>query len=334
MSTELKNTVLTTLRPFEISDDRRSSFMYFFTVATLILSAATSSLVYSINPWLSSLFWLPSGILLCRFFVMQHDCGHNSFFRSVKTNQLAGTVLGFFTMIPGILWKHIHNVHHGTLGNLDKRKINPELWTLTVREYQDAPVIKKVAYRLMRSTFMRLVVTPALWMVGPRIPLPHLGYKILISTILHNVIYGVIFYYLAIYNLLWAAVVVYLIPIYLFNFMASIMFYLQHQYEDTVWEDEKNWDYFTASINGSSYVKVGRFMRWLTGNVGCHHVHHLNTRIPSYELAIATEKIESLMYVEPIYLKDLFHHLNCALWDEQQKKLISFKSYHKKYQDR
>lgn len=314
--------VISTLRKFEISDDRRSFEIYFFTLFALLLSVASGAFVYALNPWFSLLLLAPSGFLLCRFFVIQHDCGHNSFFTHRKTNQWAGALLGFFTMIPSALWNHIHNVHHGKVGNLDERKRNPELWTMTVKEYQASSRGKQIVYRIFRSIGMRLFVTPLIWILAPRIPLMHLGRKIFTSIVVHDLIYGVILYFIFINDLFLAFALVYLLPLYFFNFVASIFFYLQHQYEDTIWEQEDDWDLYRASIEGSSHLIVGKFMAWVSGNVGCHHIHHLNTRIPSYKLDKATEKANQYLEVEPIYMKELFRHLRCALWDEEARKLI------------
>ena len=326
---ETRNVVISTLREYEVRDDLRSWRMFSFTVLCHLFLVFASAYCYTIHPWLSTLFWVPIAFFLCRFFVIEHDCGHFSFFTKRSHNSFAGTILGFFTMIPSTLWNHIHNVHHGLVGNLSERRTNPELWTMTVKEYQRSSVFKKLAYRFMRSYFMRLLVTPALWILAPRIPMPHLGWKILTSVIVHNIIYGFILYFIIVNSYFLAFAMVYLVPLYMFNFLASVLFYVQHQYEDTSWEDKEEWDLYKASIEGSSYLKTGKLMGWVSGNVGCHHVHHLNTKIPSYNLPNATDDVNRHLDIVPIYLKELFHHLDCVLWDEESRKLISFKAYRK-----
>lgn len=316
--------VITSLRQHEVSEDQKSIKIYLFTLLVLLMLILSSALLYSYSIWFSIVLTIPTAIFLCRFFVIQHDCGHNSFFTKRNTNKITGLILGFFTMVPSRTWNHIHDVHHGNLGNLEKRKINPELWTMTVNEYLNASIFKRIAYRVFRSKIMRLFITPILWMTVPRIPIPHLGVKIMTSVILHDLLYGVILYFIITNSALLAFTVVYLIPVYLFNFLASIMFYLQHQFEDTSWEHDEQWDLYTASIHGSSHLKTGRIIGWITGNVGCHHVHHLNTKIPSYELFEATEKVSPFVEVKIIYLNELFRHLNCVLWEEKSKKLIPF----------
>lgn len=318
--------VYSTLRQYEISNDQKSMGIFIFTILALIISVLASAYGFQQRPYLSVILIIPSAILLCRMFVLQHDCGHQSFFTYHTINTLAGAILGFLTMIPSALWNQIHNTHHGLVGNLSKRKENPELWTLTVDEYKQSSRINKLAYRIMRSIPMRLFVTPLMWILAPRIPFPHLGTRIISSIILHDIVYAFILYYIISAGHFEAFVVVYMIPLYLFNFLASIFFYLQHQYEDTSWTEKEDWDLFNASIHGSSHLIVGKFLAWVSGNVGCHHVHHLNTRIPSYQLENATQDVNRILDVEPIYLKELFRHLNCTLWDEKRGKLVSIKS--------
>ncbi|WP_027418592.1 fatty acid desaturase [Crocinitomix catalasitica] len=326
---DAQSKIITVLRSFEVSDNQKSLFLSVFTILALLFSVALACVAYSYNPLFALVLSLPTAILLCRFFVLQHDAGHLSLFTKRSYNKTAGLIFGFMTMIPSRLWNHIHNTHHGILGNLEKRKINPELWTLTITEYENTSRSKRILYHFVRSIFMRLFITPAIWVLAPRIPLPHLGQQIFIATIVHNLIYGIVFYFLWINNLMFAFLIIYLIPLYLFNFIAAIFFYLQHQYEGTFWENEAEWDLYNASIHGSSHLVTGRFWSWVSGNVGCHHIHHLNTRIPSYKLYSATNEANKHLDIEPIYLNQLFHHLRCVLWDEDRKKLISFREYRK-----
>ncbi|MCF8329427.1 MAG: fatty acid desaturase [Crocinitomicaceae bacterium] len=327
---ENNNLIFSVLREHEVTKDRKSLAIYLFTLISFLTIIALNSFLYQFSHWLTLVLAIPSGILLCRFFVIEHDCGHNSFFTDRRHNKIAGLILGFFTLVPSRVWNHIHDAHHGKVGNLDQRKANPELWTMTVTEFINAPFLKRFGYRIFRSVIMRLLITPLIWMIIPRIPIPHLGLKIMASVMAHNIIYAVILYSILVSDNFIPFAIIYLLPVYLFNVMASIMFYLQHQFETTSWENDNNWDLYTASIHGSSYVKTGRFMGWLTGNVGCHHIHHLNTKIPCYELPIATEKVSPYVDVDVIYLKELFHHLNCVLWDEETKRLIPFSELKKR----
>jgi omega-6 fatty acid desaturase (delta-12 desaturase) len=327
----MRKEIIKRLRVFAQTNERYSAKLFFGTLILHLILTSCSCIVFTISPWLSAIFWIPIGIVLCRFFVLEHDAGHQSLFHKRVHNELSGMILGFFTMIPSALWNYIHDVHHGVVGNLEKRNRNPELWTMTCNEYQKASFQKKVLYRFARSIFMRLILTPALWILVPRIPLFNLGRKILLSILVHNLIYAVLFYILYLNDVLISFVIIYLVPLYLFNFLASVFFYLQHQYEDTKWKNDEEWDLIDSSIHGSSYLISNRVLTWISGNVGCHHVHHLNTKIPHYHLQQATKEINPFIDLKPIYLKDLFHHLNCVLYDEKTQTLISFRTYQKRY---
>tara|TARA_B100001939_G_scaffold339188_1_gene345673 strand:+ start:5402 stop:6388 length:987 start_codon:yes stop_codon:yes gene_type:complete len=320
-----KNEVITILRSHEISNNQKSLFLFIQTIICLLVFVSLSVYFFHFSILLSFVISIISGLFLCRVFVLQHDACHLSLFTNKTHNRTSALILGFFSMIPSRLWNHIHNTHHGLVGNLDTRNKNPELWTMTVNEYKQSSVFKRILYRFARSVIFRLIITPALWIIAPRFPIPHLGLKINLSILTHNIFYAIILYFIIINNSFDVFAVTYLWPLYIFNFMASIMFYLQHQYENTYWEENEKWDLFEASIHGSSHLKVGKFMAWISGNVGCHHVHHLNTKIPCYKLPVATEEVNEILDIEPIVIKDLFYHLNCVLWDSKRNKLISFK---------
>jgi omega-6 fatty acid desaturase (delta-12 desaturase) len=327
-----RQVIISALRKYEVSNNRKSLGIVIFTICLHLILLTMSAFSYTIHPWLPALFWIPIGILFCRFFVLEHDAGHYSLFTKRSYNRISCAILGFFSTLTSPLWNYVHDTHHGMLGNLSIRNDNPEMWTMTVNEYKSASKGKRRMYRFVRSKFMRLGVTPFLWIIAPRIPFPQLGAKIVLAILIQDLIYGTILYFLILNHLFFAFVVVFLVPLYLFNVTASIFFYLQHQFEDTSWETDKDWDLYNASIHGSSHLVVGKVMGWVSGNVGCHHIHHLNVKIPSYNLYAATEDANQYIDIEPIYLKDMFVHFNSTLWDEDMKKLISFKSFQNTYE--
>lgn len=326
---DVQHYTISTLRTFEVTNNSRAFRIFATTFVLFIALVGAGVYVSTIAPWLVVLFTIPIAIMLCRCFALVHDLGHLSFFTSKTLNRNGALIFGWITMVPSVVWQRIHDTHHGLVGNLDKRNVNPEIWTLTVAEFKAASPSKRFAYRLFRTLFVRLIITPMLWMIAPRIPFWHMGPRIFISMLLHNITYAVLFYFIHINGWWFEAFWVYLLPLYLFNFAASIMFYVQHQFEDTSWEKEENWSLFDASIRGSSYVDLGPFFRWMTGNVGCHHVHHLNTRIPCYNLRNATEEVDSVLQVDRIHFKDLWKHFRLSLWDEEQQRLIRIKDVRK-----
>lgn len=324
MSEEIKTLTIRKLRRYEVTSDAKSLGIYLMTVLPVVALIGAGAWAAQWSLWYAALFAAPIAIFLCRCFVVEHDCGHESFFTKKRYNRTGAAIVGFFTMIPSAIWIRIHNTHHELLGNLDERHVNPEMWTMTVEEYRKCTPGKQRLYRFVRSRFMRLIITPMIWMVVARIPFTKFGTKILVNILVHDVLYAILLWYIHINGWWPEFLVLYVIPLYLFNFAASVMFYLQHQFEHTSWEYKEDWDFFTASIHGSSYVDLGPFLRWLTGNVGCHHVHHLNTRIPCYKIREATEDVDSILKMPRIHFSDMMKHFDCVLWDEDSKKLIRF----------
>lgn len=325
MDNSIKKSVNRLLKKYEVTDNLKSLRIYITTLSLTLFFLAGGIYAFGITIYYGLFFVLPASFMLCRCFALEHDAGHRSLFTKVSYNKIAGFFLGFITMVPSAIWTDLHNVHHGILGNLDKRDVNPELWTMTLDEYKAASAGKKRLYRFVRSKFMRIIITPLLWMIAPRIPVLKFGWKNFFTTIIHNLLYILVFYYLIQKGYQQGLILVYFLSIYLFNVAASIMFYVQHQFEHTFWEEQESWDFFTATIKGSSYVDLHPVLRWMTGNVGCHHVHHLNTRIPCYLLRNATEEADQQLKIQRIYLRDILKQFDFVVWDAKNKIMVRFK---------
>jgi len=318
-----KSKILNTLRAFQTPDNGKSFWIFAALVVVLLGLVLGSSIAYTIHPAYCTIFWIPIEICLGLMFIILHDCDHRAYFKSPLANEIAGRISGFFIMIPAGLWQFIHDQHHGAVGNLDRRSENPDLWTLTIDEYKESSNLKKLAYRIVRSGFMRFVMAPIiLSMVLARIPNHKVNLKSNISVITSNICYGVILWAVLTYASFSALVMVYLVPLYLFFLFGTLIFYLQHQYEDTYWENEADWDLFEASLVGSSYLKFSPVMRLVTGNVGYHHIHHLNAKIPFYKLHKAGKLTDQYFTPKPIYFSKIMECIQCKIWDEDQKKLI------------
>ena len=227
-------------------------------------------------------------------------------------------------MIPNALWRQIHNLHHATIGNLDKRNINPELWTMTKKEYRESPAGMKLLYRIMRSRFNRLIITPFALFIVARLPLPRLNWKGKIAALVYDVLYACIIYFSLRFEFWQELLIIYLIPLFVFNIIATIIFYLQHQFEDTLWMKDDQWDMYQASIEGSSYLKLNPFFQWMTGNVGFHHIHHLNPNIPFYLLPKAHKTVEDHINYKEVRFYEILRHLKGKVWDEESKRLIHY----------
>jgi omega-6 fatty acid desaturase (delta-12 desaturase) len=267
---------------------------------------------------------LASGFLI-RLFIIFHDCGHGSFFSSKRANSVVGVIMGILTFTPYFMWSYQHRIHHATSGNLDKRGTG-DIWTMTVEEYQKSSAKTRFFYRLLRNPFI-------LFTFGP----------VFVISFQHRVTHNTMtkkekinVYFTNIMILLMAASISLLIgikaylliqlPILLFSHSAGLwLFYVQHQYEDASWERESKWDYKTAAIKGSSFLKLPVILQWFTGNIGFHHVHHLSSRIPNYNLARCHYENDIFREVKIIDIFASFKTLRLSLWDEANRRMTSFR---------
>ncbi len=278
--------------------------------------------------WLTWLLAVPAAAFLVRLFIIQHDCGHRSFFPSRLGNDILGTLLGVITLTPHSYWRRSHNLHHATCGNLQKRGIG-DIELLTVSEYQALPWPKRLAYRLYRNPLVLLVVGPVyVFVVKYRLPLDLIRRypRLLISVMITNLVIAGILVGLGIaFGFLDLLLVQG--PIVLFSSAAGVwLFYVQHQFAQTYWRRGTDWDFQQAAVLSSSYYDLPQPLRWLSGNIGIHHLHHLSSRIPNYRLAACLAEIPALQTLNRITLSDSLSCFRLALWDEGTQRLISFKA--------
>ncbi|GIP40504.1 fatty acid desaturase [Paenibacillus sp. J31TS4] len=279
----------------------------------------------SFSYWLTLVFAIPAGVFLIRVFIIFHDCCHKSFFRSKLANEIVGTITGILTFCPYYQWRHSHSVHHATSGNLTKRGVG-DIWTLTVNEYLDAPPLRRLAYRLYRNPFIMFGLGPIyIFLIDYRFNRKRAGLRERFNTYLTN------FALVAIGGLLcwllgWQSYVLIQAPIFFVSGASGIwLFYVQHQFEEGYYEQDENWDYVKAALQGSSYYRLPRILHWLTGNIGFHHIHHLSPRVPNYYLESVHNKNRMFQEVEGITLLSSLKSLKFRIWDETTKDFISFK---------
>lgn len=267
---------------------------------------------------------LASGFLV-RIFIIFHDCGHRSFFKSKRANSIVGIVTGILTFTPFYRWHNQHRVHHATSANLDKRGIG-DIWTMTVDEYLQASYRKKFIYRAFRNPFLMFTVGPLLMVLvqnritnrkmtwNERINIYFTNFCVLSIAVILCLLIGIKSYLLI------------QIPIVLISHCAGIwLFYIQHQFDEVEWERDPDWDYKISAITGSSFLKLHPVLQWFTGNIGYHHVHHLSSRIPNYNLEKCHNENEVFRHVKPITLLYTFRALTLSLWDEANRRMISFR---------
>jgi len=275
--------------------------------------------------WVTLLLSLVASGLLIRLFIIFHDCGHGSFFKSKKINDIVGMALGILAFTPYYKWHQQHRVHHATAANLDKRGIG-DVWTLTVDEYLKASKWRRFIYLTFRNPFIMFTFGPVFVILVQN----RLSKKTMNKQEKQNVYFtNIILLVMATLISLLIGVKAYLliqVPIIVFSHSFGLwLFYMQHQFDDAMWERDSQWDYKNAAFEGSSFLKLPVILQWFTGNIGFHHVHHLSSRIPNYNLARCHYENDVFKEVKPIILFSTFRALNLNLWDEASRRMISFK---------
>ena len=277
--------------------------------------------------WLTWLLALPVGGLVTRLFIIQHDCGHGSFFRSPKANNAVGFVLGVLTLTPYQYWRRTHAIHHATSGDLDRRELG-DIDTLTVQEYLARGRWGRLGYRLYRSMLVLLVVGPLYqFVLKHRLPLdaPWSWKREWGSVAWTNAALA------AVLLVAWRTIglgtllLVHGPVLVVTGALGVWLFYVQHQFEDTYWERHPEWDFHRAGIEGSSYLDLPAVLHWFTGNIGYHHVHHLSSRIPNYSLRRCLEENPELRHVTRLTMTGTLRCARLKLWDEERHELIGFR---------
>lgn len=266
---------------------------------------------------------LASGFLL-RIFILFHDCTHAALFKSRRANDIFGIITGLFAFTPYGEWRYRHNLHHATNGNLDERGWW-DIEVLTVDEYLALPRWQQLRYRIYRNPIVLFMIgAPFFFLVLQRFPRRGTRMKelksILFTDALLIVIVGLLCWLIG-----WREYVMIQLPIAILSSTLGLwMFYVQHQFERTYWEHKPEWDYVTASIQGSSYYKLPRILQWFTGNIGFHHIHHLSPKIPNYNLEACFMENPMFQEVHVLTLGSSLETVFAKLWDEKNKRMINF----------
>lgn len=278
---------------------------------------------------------LINGFFLVRIFIIQHDCGHHSFVKSKRMRNAIGFVCSLFSAMPYEYWADSHAFHHNHNGKLENRDIG-DIQTLTVKEYQAMSSWDQLKYKIFRFAPVTFLIGPIVYFVrNMRLPLVVLGNKrgrAFWSVMLNNVL--VIGGVIALCLLLdWkAALATYLTVLYIFSVVAIWFFYVQHQHEDGYKRWEDNWDHFVSALKGSTYYKLPKLMNWLTGSIGVHHIHHLYSAIPNYNLnRCINENPEFSQYTTVVTFRESLKYMSHKLWDEEAQRMISFGEYKRRY---
>jgi acyl-lipid omega-6 desaturase (Delta-12 desaturase) len=277
------------------------------------------------GPYWQTLIWSAlAGLLTVRIFIIFHDCGHGSFFKSKKANDVLGFITGLLTFTPYSHWRWQHSVHHATSGDLDRRG-DGDIWTLTVKEYLESSPQRRLIYRLSRNPFVLFVLAPlGLFLIYQRFPSQNAKGKDRKSVIWMNIALTIKIA-LGCWLFGWQNYLSMQLPVTMVAGALGIwMFYVQHQYEETYWEHRDEWDYTTAALQGSSFYKLPKVLQWFTGNIGFHHIHHLGSKIPNYHLERCHNSHAIFQQVKPLTFLESLRCISLRLWDEESRRLVGY----------
>jgi omega-6 fatty acid desaturase (delta-12 desaturase) len=316
------------------SDVRRSAIQLGTTALLFCAALACLFQAYAAQAWwLCAALLLPAAGLLIRLFIVQHDCGHGSYFPSRRMNDLVGRMISVLTFTPYDLWRRTHNLHHAGSGNLDRRG-SGSVDTLTISEYMALSPGRRRFYRFYRHPLILLVLGPPLYVLFIQ-RLPPADYPFVKDY--HSIspsqswrsIMGLNLALAVFYGMIgvmtgWSAVLLYLGIVVTAFWIGQWLFFVQHQFESTHWRRQDNWGFAEAALYGSSYYELPRILQWFTGNIGFHHIHHLCAAIPNYRLQACHDDHSGFGNINRINIRQSLKSIRLALWDEEQERMVRF----------
>jgi omega-6 fatty acid desaturase (delta-12 desaturase) len=277
-----------------------------------------------ISYWLTLLLSVFAAGFMIRIFIIFHDCGHGSFFKSKLLNRVVGIIAGLIVFTPYNKWHHEHKIHHQTVGNLDKRGVG-DVMTLTVEEYINLSKWKKIYYRIYRNPIVLFGIAPIIvFTIAQRFPKNYMNLKERLYVHLSSLVLAAAVLLLG-FTIGWKTFLLVQIPIlYIATAHGVWLFYVQHQFEDVLWSKAEDWDYMNTALKGSSMFKLPALLNWFTGNIGYHHIHHLSPMIPNYNLKKCHLENTLFQEVKPITFWSAFGTALLKLYDEKKQRMVRF----------
>jgi omega-6 fatty acid desaturase (delta-12 desaturase) len=314
------------VEPYIGPNARRASLQVATTLIPLALTIWATHLASTWSLALALILAVPAAAFLVRTFILMHDCAHGSFFASRVMNDTVGFVTGVLTLTPFAQWRRDHAIHHASSGDLDRRG-HGDVPTLTVREYRAKSWRGRLGYRIIRHPALLLLGGPFHLAIGQRMRgrSTASGARQLNSVWTTNAAIG-----LAVASAVWlvgwkSVLIAYALPYYLAAMAGVWLFYVQHQFEDAYWAPHGDWNYVDAALRGSSHLQLSPILRWFTGNIGLHHVHHVAPRIPNYRLQQCHDENEIFQHSPIVTVRSGTAALRLALWDEERGRLVRFR---------
>jgi omega-6 fatty acid desaturase (delta-12 desaturase) len=314
------------LAAYRASSSWRAGVELSITLVPFVILYVAMCLSLEIGYWLTLLLAVPTSAMLVRLFAIQHDCGHGAFLRTKRANDWLGRSIGILTFTPYDDWRREHALHHAGSGNLDRRGFG-DILTLTVSEYLALSKPRKIQYWLYRHPIVLFVIGPS-WQFLLRHRWPTGKTKNLMPFLsTHSTNIGIaVFSLLMIWLIGWKAYLLVQLPVIILGASIGVwLFYVQHQFDDTHWEYDDNWQREHAALHGSSYYDLPQPLMWLTGNIGIHHVHHISSQIPFHALPKVVRDYPELKEIGRLTLWESIRCIPLTLWDEDRKMLVSFR---------
>jgi acyl-lipid omega-6 desaturase (Delta-12 desaturase) len=312
------------VKKYQVPDNWRSVWQIANSVIPYVAMWYLMYRSLSVSYWLTLLLAPLAAGFMTRIFIIFHDCGHGSFFKSSKANHIVGTICGILTHTPYFQWTREHAIHHATSGDLSRRGVG-DVTTLTVKEYLALSKWERLKYRLYRNPLVMLGVGPHfIFLFLQRFTGKHSGRRE------RNNVYVTNLGLLAMYSSLWwlmglKSMLLVLAPIIIIAGALGVwLFYVQHQYDDTYWRNRGEWDYATSALLGSSYYKLPRVLQWFSGNIGFHHIHHLSPKIPNYKLQRCHEENPLFQESRVLGIWASLKTASMKLWDEERQRMVGF----------
>jgi omega-6 fatty acid desaturase (delta-12 desaturase) len=319
------------LAPFQAPSLNRSWWQFLSTFGGYLVFNAAAYAMAAHSAWIAVMIALPAAGLLIRLFIIQHDCGHGSYFRSRRCNDWLGRFCSIFTFTPYAFWRRQHANHHACFNNLDHRDRGVDLYSTcaTVAEYRALPPARRMLYRWVRHPIVtQIVLPPIVFILLYRFPFdaPKSWRRERRSVLYTDAALCVVLTGLAVFFGVQAVLLVQLPIIGVAAIIGVWLFSVQHRFEGAVWDREERWTPRDASLSGSSYLKLPRFLQWLTGNIGFHHVHHLCPRVPNYRLQEGHEARAEFRSVTTLTIRQALRAPSFVLWDEERRSMAKFPS--------
>lgn len=285
---------------------------------------------YHVSPWLSLALVLPAAGLVVRLFIIQHDCGHGAFFQSRRANLVVGVLCSLATLTPFTNWRRHHAQHHAMWNNLDTRDMTSDIYStcLTVAEYEAMTPFKRWMARTVRHPLIaHFIIPPIVFLVLYRVPFetPRAWAKERVAVYLTDAGIAVVVIAMVLALGLWPVLLIQVPIIAVAAIIGVWLFSVQHKFEDAHWTRSSDWSAVAAAVHGSSFLKLPAVLRWFSGNIGYHHVHHLVPRVPNYRLQACHEACQELFgTAQVLTLREALRAPSYALWDEAQGRMVQF----------